>query len=479
MRVLFTTSEIYPYVKTGGLGDVSAALPPALKASGVDIRLMLPGYAPILEQLEDVQTLARFPIYFGARDVRLVRGVLPGGLTAYVLDAPGFYASRIGPYVDSSGIDWDDNHYRFAALSRISADLGEIDTEWQPEIIHAHDWPGGLIPAYLRFKAGPVPKSVITIHNIAYQGLFPSYIMPLIGLPPEAYTPEGVEFYDKVGYLKAGLAYADHITTVSPTYAREIQDEEQGCGLDGILRARADVLTGILNGIDTKVWDPQTDPALTTRYKAASLGNRDANKMALLQKFSLDASTDRPLYAVVSRLGPQKGLDLLLRAAPHLLQLGGNLFVLGSGDKGLETAFRDLETRFPGRVRIVTAYDEALAHQLQGAADVMMMPSRSEPCGLVQMYAMRYGALPLVRATGGLADTVSETAPSQTGFVFTAPTPRDLEAALARSATLYQDKTRWRSIQKRAMEQDFSWDLSAAQYARLYQNLLDKRTGEL
>jgi starch synthase len=468
MRVLFAAFEIYPYVKTGGLGDVAAALPPALKEQGVDVRFFLPGVPELLEVLGDRETVVEFPVYFGAK-ARILKGTLPTGLIAYILDAPDFY-HRKGLYVDAQGLDWPDNHLRFAAFCRAAADLQDF-VSWKPDIIHGNDWHCGLIPAYLLTKSAPQPASVLTIHNIAYQGLFPTHVQHQIGLPAFLYHMEGAEFYGKVGYLKAGLAFADRITTVSPTYAREIQQGEQGCGLDGFLRTRSARICGILNGIDTDIWNPESDQDIERNYDAQNLEKREANKTALLKLFNIPSQKDKPLFAVVSRLNLQKGFDLLLDALPALLDQGANFILLGSGDRDLEEGFIALADDYPGQVGIKIGYDEALSHKIQAGADAIVMPSRSEPCGLVQMYAMRYGALPLVRNTGGLADTVED---GVIGFVFEEEDAEELSKAMMRAMATYKNKKLWREMQKEAMRQSFTWNDSARRYKELYEELTGK-----
>lgn len=467
MRVLFCSSEIYPYIKTGGLGDVAAALPPALAQEGVDMRLFLPGHKNILARLEQPETLIAFPVYFGAHDVRILKGTL-NGLVAYALDAPEFW-HRDGLYVDANGVDWPDNAFRFAALCRAAADLPDYDPEWQAEIIHGNDWQCGLIPVYVRQKPGAKPATLITIHNIAYQGLFSPSILPLIGFPASDYHLAGGEFYGKLGYLKSGLAFAGHITTVSPTYAREIQETDQGCGLQDFLKTKAGHITGIINGIDTEVWNPETDPDVPHPFSKKKLKNRDKNKALLLSDFKLDTARNKPLFAVISRLGYQKGFDLLLDAAPYLIEKGGNLLVLGSGDKDLEDGFKALAAAHPQNVAVHIGYDEPLAHKIQAGADVIAMPSRSEPCGLVQLYAMRYGALPFVRRTGGLADTVADGA---TGFVFDGDAPAAVRAKIDDIFAAYNSPEKWAAMQAKGMEQDVSWSVPAKEYKALYNTLL-------
>jgi starch synthase len=477
MRTLFCTSEIYPYLKTGGLGDVAAALPSALVKADVDVRFFLPGYKNILSALQKPETLISFPIYFGAHDVRIIKGVMPEGLVAYVLDAPDFW-DRGGIYVDAKGADWPDNHFRFAAFARAAADLADYDPEWKAEIIHGNDWHCGLIPAYIKLRSGPPPFTILTIHNIAYQGLFPSNILPMIGLPEEMYKIDGVEFYNKIGYLKAGLAYSDHITTVSPTYAREIQHSEQGCGLQDFLRTRSSFITGILNGIDTNIWSPERDKDIFTPYNQNTLEKRAENKRALLKKYKLVLSEDKPLFAVISRLGYQKGFDLLLKAVPRILEQGGKMLVLGSGDKELEDSFTNLASTYPDKIAVHIGYDEKLAHQIQAGADVIAIPSRSEPCGLVQLYAMRYGALPFVRRTGGLADTVIDVAfENATGFVFEGEKILALIEKIDQIFETYADAGKWASLQKRGMAGDYSWAIPASEYKNLYMSLLKRLSG--
>ena len=471
MRTLFCSSEIYPFIKTGGLGDVTAALPPALIKAGVDVRLFLPGYSNLLKHLKYPETLIEFPVYFGATNVRIIRGVLPGNIITYVLDAPSFW-DRSSAYVDNTGKDWADNHYRFAAFCRAATDLGDYDPDWHADIIHANDWQCGLMAPYIKLKGGNVPKTVITIHNIAYQGLFVPDVLPTIGLPAEMYTIEGAEFYNKIGYLKAGLAYSDHITTVSPTYAQEIQHTDQGCGLEGFLRTKANKITGILNGIDTDIWNPMIDRDVIQPFDIKHFAEREKNRQFLFDKYNL-SNPDGPLFVAISRLGYQKGFDLLLESMPHLLERGGNLIVLGSGDKVLEDAFVKLSSDHKGQVAAHIGYDETLAHKLQAGADVIVMPSRSEPCGLVQLYALRYGALPFVRKTGGLADTVTDiTQENPTGFVFEGDTSSSLSAKLDMIFETFKDKNLWQTMQKRAMAKDFSWDEPAKAYLSLYHSLL-------
>ncbi len=468
MRVLFATSELFPFVKTGGLGDVAAGLPPALKKAGVDIRYFLPGYPEIKKNLAKKKLLHSFPELFGHQDVLLISGTLPDGLQVYVLDAPSLF-ERSHPYLGYDGGDWPDNHIRFGAFCYVAAHLAQYDKSWQPDIIHGNDWQCGLIPAYQRFDQ-IVPKSanVITIHNLGYQGLFPAHAVGELGLPWEEFAVDGFEYYHQLGFLKAGLYYADHLTTVSPTYAKEICSEGLGYGLQGLLQARQDHTTGILNGIDDVIWNPTKDAAIKYPYSASATANKAKNKQALLKEAGLQGQDKKMLFAFIGRLTPQKGVDILLKAIPDLLDKGASLYVLGTGDKNLEQQCEELVSRYPDRVVFHKGYDEELAHRIQAGADAMIVPSYFEPCGLVQMFALRYGTLPIVRRTGGLADSVT----TETGFIFDEPTTEALRQVLNEALDLYQNAPRqWQKMRKTAMLQNFNWTAAAQQYAALYQTL--------
>ncbi|HEX5452901.1 MAG TPA: glycogen synthase GlgA [Stellaceae bacterium] len=480
MRVLHAAAELFPWVKTGGLGDVLAALPPALAALGTEQRLVLPGFTALLDAFA-IEEIVRLRTPFAAERVRLARAVLPqGGVSAYLIDHPAFYDRPGGPYQAPDGHDWPDNHRRFALLGWAAAALARgADPGWRPDILHCHDWHAGLAPAYLRANpaAGPV-ASLFTVHNLAYQGFFPAASFPDLALPPEFFLIEGVEFYGGVSFLKAGLFYADRLTTVSPTYAAEIQTPAFGMGLDGLLRARAAALSGILNGVDPRVWSPQSDPVLPKPFGAtnAVCGKKRA-KEAVAARFGLDTPGEGPLFGAVTRLTPQKGFDLVLAALPELLALGGRLILLGSGDAALEAGFRAAAHGEAGRVGVAFGYDEALSHLIIAGSDAVLVPSRFEPCGLTQLYALRYGALPVVRRTGGLADTVVDANAvtladgTATGFTFDEETPEALLAAVQRAAELYRDPASWRRVVTRAMTRDFSWEAAARQYDALYRTL--------
>ncbi len=476
MRVLSVASEVFPLVKTGGLADVAGALPRALAAEDVEMRVMLPGYRDVLGALGGTKVVKRYKSLFGA-EARLIAGSA-GGLDLIVLDAPKLFDRPGNPYLGPDGADWPDNWQRFAALCRAAADIGEGAVEaFVPDVVHCHDWQAGLTPAYLRHAGRKAAKSVATIHNIAFQGRFPASIFASLGLPPEAWAVEGVEYYGGVGFLKAGLHYADAITTVSPTYAEEICTPAGGMGLDGLLRARRSVLSGIVNGIDAAVWDPTTDPHLAANYTATTLPRRALNKRAVEEAFGL-ARDDGFLFCVVSRLGWQKGMDILGACIDGLVARGARLAVLGSGEAAIEGMFRAAVARHPGRVGIVTGYSEPLSHLLQGGSDSVLVPSRFEPCGLTQFYGLRYGCVPLVSQVGGLADTVIDANLAAldrgvaTGLQFLPVEAPALDRAIGRAVDLHRDAKAWRKLQQNGMKSDLSWTASARRYADLYRSLL-------
>ncbi|WP_421979353.1 glycogen synthase GlgA [Roseibium sp.] len=480
MNVLLVASECAPFVKTGGLADVVGALPKALEPHGVSSRIILPLY-PALKALAGK---ARFKLDLGVlhgSPARLLC-VEGEGISLILLDAPGLYDRGAGIYLDESGEDWSDNAQRFAALceAAVHVALNGIDG-WRPDILHAHDWQAGLAPWHLHQQGSDIP-CVLTIHNIAFQGLFPSDLTDELKLDPDGFSPEGYEYYGQISFLKAGVVASKRITTVSPTYARELMSPEFGMGFDGLLQARKDDLTGILNGIDLDVWDPQTDQAIAENYTARTLKRKAVNRAALEKRFSLAANPDAPLFCVISRLTEQKGLDLLLDALPTLVGRGGRLALLGSGGSQLEDAFRSAAVAHAGSVGAIIGYDEKLSHLMQAGADAILIPSRFEPCGLTQLYGLRYGTLPVVSRTGGLADTVIDAndaaikAGCATGFQFAPVTAAALSDAIDRACTLFADRKRWAALMRNAMRHPVGWDSSATEYEALFQSLFDSRS---
>lgn len=462
--MLHAVPELYPLVKVGGLGDVAAALPVAQAALGLDVRLLVPGLDPFLDGLEGLEATPGW-----AGEGRLLRGRAPSGLVAYVLEAPDRFGARAGPYAHPPG---DPRGY--VALAAAAAGLGTVGdgSGWVPEVLHLHDWPTALAASLVRRHPGPRASTVLTIHNAAFQGLFPAEAFPALGLPREAFSPEGVEFHGQVSLLKAGLLDADRLATVSPTYARELLTPEGGWGLEGLFHRRAGELSGILNGVDPATWDPATDPELAAPVRAGDPSGRAANRAVVRESFGLARDPEAPLVAVVSRLDQLKGLDLLLACAPALLARGAQLAVLGHGDPGLEADFRRLAEAHPGRAGWTGRTDEGLARRLFAGADFLAVPSRSEPCGLTQLYALRYGAVPVVRRTGGLADTVRE-GPGGSGFVFGTPAPEDLQAALDRALDLARDPAALAAMRDRNMALDHGWEGPAAAYRSLYAGLAE------
>lgn len=476
MNILFVSSEVYPLVKTGGLADVAGALPAALSQRH-DLKVLLPAYEGVQHLLEELREGATLGNPFGYGEMRLLTGHLPGSDVEYwLLDCPNLFHRQGGPYLNADGHDHADNHRRFAALSwagAVVAQYGHL-LGWQPDIVHAHDWQTGLLPAYLKAWNQRHPPVVFTIHNMLFTGSFSHDQYLEVGLPESLFVMHGLEYYHNYSMLKSGIVYSQAITTVSPTYAREIQTPAFGCGLDSLMRDQRHKLSGILNGVDYSIWNPSHDEYLDQPFNARDLSGKDQNKHSLQQKLGLRSEPHAPLFGVVSRLSEQKGLDLVLQVMPEFLERGGQLVLLGSGDKGLEKAYYDLADRFPGQASVNFGYNEALAHQIEAAADFLLVPSRFEPCGLTQLYALKYGTLPIVRRTGGLADSVWEDIPGrpQTGLVFDHATTHDLREAIYRALALYDNKKLLRQIRQQAMRQDFSWESASAQYLSLYKHLI-------
>jgi starch synthase len=480
LRVLSIASEAFPLVKTGGLADVAGALPLSLPAEGVEMRTLLPGYPAVIGKLPAADLVHSYPDLMGG-PARLL-AAKAAGLDLFVLDAPHLYDRPGSIYLGPNGRDWPDNAQRFAALARAGADLaGGAVSSYAADIAHAHDWQGALAPVYLHYDGGARPATVLTIHNMAFQGHYYGLPPEALGLPPEAMNVNGLEYFGGIGFLKGGILFADKVTTVSPTYAREILTPEFGMALDGLLRARAADVVGIANGIDDEIWNPETDATLPHAFSALKLEDRAANTAALRAKFGLAAEAQGPLFGVVSRLTGQKGLDLLLACLPGLVERGGQLALLGTGEPHLEQGFRDMAAAYPGHVGCIIGYDEPLAHLIQAGVDFLVVPSRFEPCGLTQLCALRYGAAPLVARVGGLADTVIDAneaalaAGVATGLQFFPPDIGALDYAIGRAFELHRDPVIMRRLRLNGMRADVSWRTPAHRYAALYAKLKDQR----
>lgn len=480
ISVLSVASEIYPVIKTGGLADVVGALPLALRTEGIETRTLVPGYPAVTSSLEVAEEVLHLSNFHGG-SARVLSGSC-AGIDLFVLDAAHLFARPGNPYSSPDGADWPDNAIRFAALGRIAADIGRgAIPAFVPDIVHAHDWQAGLTPAYLHYSDRPRPGTVMTVHNLAYQGQFPRGLLNEIGLPPESFNIDGVEYYGSIGFLKAGLRFADRITTVSPTYAQEIQRPDEGMGLDGLLRGRSDLVSGILNGIDTSVWNPATDPHIASRFDAVRLENRTPNKAALQQRLGLRAVPEAFLLGVISRMSWQKGLDLLLESLPAVLGEPIQIAVLGNGDQDLQNRYRAAAEANPDQIGVWVGYDEGLAHLIQAGADALVVPSRFEPCGLTQLCALRYGAVPIVSRVGGLADTVVDadepgiSSGAATGLKFGPVTTENLTEAVRRAHALFRRSSAWRELQQNCMAADVSWRHRSRGYADLYRQIVEAR----
>ncbi|TAJ78717.1 MAG: glycogen synthase GlgA [Gallionellaceae bacterium] len=479
MRVLFVTSEVAPLIKTGGLADVSAALPLALRRLGDDVRVLVPGYPQVLTALESFKIEAFFTGIAGFPDARLFASTLPDGVPLWVIDCPELFQRDGGIYQDGNGNDWPDNALRFGLLSKVAAILGGQGSplDWKPEIVHCNDWQTGLTPAYMHFSPGSAP-CVMTVHNLAFQGVFPPQAISELDIPAESFQPHGVEYYGNFSFLKAGLYYANHITTVSPTYAEEIKTDALGFGFQGLLGARSSSLTGILNGINDSEWNPANDPALACGYEAGNMAGKAANKRELQMQMGLTVDPKMPLFGLVGRFTHQKGLDVVLEIAPQLVASPAQLVLLGSGDATMQSDALALARQYPGQIAAVVGFDENLSHLIEAGADIFLMPSRFEPCGLNQMYSQRYGTPPIVHATGGLVDSVVDcnaatlAQGAATGFVFNNMTAPDLLRCVQRALAVYRDKKSWPALQLNGMNRDFGWQKSAAKYREIYASLL-------
>lgn len=475
-KILFVTSEAHPLIKTGGLADVCGSLPKALTVLSQDIRLILPNYQA-LKASENVRFLTSIRI--DNRNINILETLMPDSqVIVWLVDYPAYYNYPGNPYVDEQGEPWSNNAERFGLFCRIVTEvaMNRINQDWQPDVVHCNDWQSGLVPAFLSLEEGR-PSTVFTIHNMAYQGLFPLTSASVLNLPGQLWHPAGLEFHGMLSFIKGGLVYSDYITTVSPTYALEIQTAEFGYGLEGLLEHRKEFLGGIINGIDLDQWDPEKDPNIFQCYSAKTLGKKLLNKTALQAKLGLPIEEHIPLFGLIGRLVEQKGIDLLLDCFSEMITMKLQFVLLGSGDKVFEKQLQEFAELYPDKIAIKIGYDEALAHLIEAGADAFLMPSRFEPCGLNQMYSQRYGTVPIVRKTGGLADTVIDALPetlgnqTATGIVFNEASPSALLEAIKRTLILYSMPDSWKKIQVNAMGKDFSWQRSAKQYLELYQTL--------
>jgi starch synthase len=487
-KILFVTSEAHPLIKTGGLADVAGSLPRALLGLGHDIKILLPAYASILEKTPHKLIKKKSTLTIAGQTITLLQTRLPNSrVTVLLVDMPQFSERQGNPYCGPDGNDWRDNAWRFFLFAKVAEHIAfnQVQLDWQPDIVHCNDWQTGLVPALIAQATPPAvkkPATVFTIHNMAYRGLFPYQAFAEMGFPPEYFHPEKLEFYGQLSFIKGGLVFADAITTVSPRYAQEIQTPEFGCGLEGLLSFRHEHLSGILNGIDMDEWNPGTDKLIVHNYNRRTLQQKIHNKLHLQHHLGLPVNTDTPVLGLIGRLVEQKGVDLLLAQMPTLLALNCQLVILGSGATHYEERLKKLAKEHPEKISVTLGYNEAFAHQIEAGADIFLMPSIFEPCGLNQMYSLRYGTLPIVHAVGGLCDTVIETAEDENiinGFVFEKPTADAFHSAITRALTAFEQPDLWKKIQLNAMKQDFSWEKSAKLYENVYENILrEKIKGE-
>jgi starch synthase len=475
-KILFASSEIHPFIKTGGLADVAGSLPKALAELSQDVRVILPNY-PSLKTTEDVHFISSVRV--NNQQANILETRLPDSqVRVWLVDCPELFDTDGNPYVDAQGNPWENIADRFTFFSRIIVEvaMNRAHLDWQPDVVHCNDWQTGLVPALLSIESN-TPATVFTIHNMAYQGIFPESTFANLNLPRQLWHPDGIEFHDMLSFIKGGLAYANRITTVSPTYALEIQTPEFGYGLEGLLSHKYNILSGIINGMDLDQWNPETDRAISEPYSIETLEHKVINKTSLQARSSLPVNKSVPLFGLISRLVEQKGIDLLLDCLNEMVEMPLQLVLLGSGDKSVEKKLMNFARLYPKKISVTIGYDEALAHQIEAGIDIFLMPSRFEPCGLNQLYSQRYGTIPIVRETGGLADTIEDALPKSlanntaTGVSFKEASAGALLEAIKRTLLLYNDKKTWKKMQKTAMSKDFSWKNSAAQYLELYKQI--------
>jgi starch synthase len=479
------SSEAHPLIKTGGLADVAASLPAALVELGHDARLIIPAYPRAVKQVREPKPLCEIRVQGSHEGIRILGGRLPNTmLQVYLVEAPDHFSREGSPYTDLSGRDWGDNAERFSLFNRVLAviAMGLPALGWRPQVLHCNDWQTGLAPALLR-DVPERPATIFTVHNLAYQGLFDRATFDRLGLAPGLWAVNGLEFHQRMSFIKGGLVYSDLVNTVSPTYADEVRTPRYGCGLDGLLRQLGGRFRGILNGIDYHAWDPKTDKLIAQNYASDSIHLKVENKLSLQRELGLPRNERALVFGYIGRLVEQKGVDMILDVLPRLLDERDLQIVLQTtGDLRMERVLQDLAKANPDKVAVHAAYDEARAHRIEAGCDAFLMPSRFEPCGLNQLYSLRYGTLPIVRRTGGLADTVVQASPehladrSATGFMFDEPTAEALWGAVQQATALYRDRPdQWRSMVLTGMAKDFSWERSAAEYERLYGEALEER----
>ncbi|NOT13647.1 MAG: glycogen synthase GlgA [Methylococcaceae bacterium] len=475
-KVLFVTSEAHPLIKTGGLADVSGSLPKALAELSQDVRLIIPKYQAlkISGELRYVCSLR-----VDNKNVKILETRMPGSpVTVWLVDYPGYFNYPGNPYVDELGEPWPNNAERFALFCRtvVEVAMDRVHQDWKPDVVHCNDWQSGLVPALLSLEYDR-PSTVFTIHNMAYQGLFPGTTAATLNMPGQLMHPLGLEFHSMLSFIKGGLVYSDYITTVSPTYALEIQTPEFGYGLEGLLDHRKEFLGGIINGIDLDQWNPKTDTLISQNFTESTLSKKQVNKSALQKKMGLPVNGRIPLFGLIGRLVEQKGIDLILDSLPEMLTMPLQFVLLGSGDKAYEKLLEALAQSYPDKIALNIGYNEELAHSIEAGADIFLMPSRFEPCGLNQMYSQRYGTIPIVRKTGGLADTVVDALPhtiadnTATGIIFNEATAGSLLESVKRALLLYSNAEIWIKLQTAGMKKDFSWQQSAQRYLAVYNNL--------
>jgi len=483
-NILFVSSEVHPIIKTGGLADVSGSLPQALKSLRRDLRILMPAYGDAMKNVRSTREITKLTITGHNEPVRILETRYKGSsVPVWLVDAPTLFRRTGNPYLDANGVDWPDNALRFTIFARVATaiGLGQAGLSWQPDLIHCNDWQSGLVPPLLN-EHSQRPATVFTIHNLAYQGLFNWDTFATLNLPKHLWAMDEMEFYDQISFIKGGIVFADMVNTVSPMYAKEICTAEYGYGLEALLESRSDRLTGILNGVDYNLWNPARDSYLDHNYNAHTIGDKVFNKLKLQRSFGLPADENIPLIGLVGRLAEQKGIDLILEALPNLLKHKVQFVFLGSGQKALEQALLDISAQHNDQIAVYLGYDEGLAHRIEGGSDMFLMPSRYEPCGLNQIYSLRYGTLPIVRCTGGLANTVIDATPKlieqgmATGFMFEDATATALTKAVERALKLFSRPKQWKKLVFSAMQQDFSWRRSAKQYLDLYKKADSYRT---